>query len=301
MGFLKGFGVSVLSFLLFLSLSVFSLAFLLNQSVLKPDFVVSQLNKLDVSAMADEFISEQVAAGGELTTEGEELVAEVITDTVADLEPWMKEQAGILTNSIYDYILGESESLSVSISLGTMKDSLKDNLKEAILQSPPPELAGIPPAQFDQYFDEFFQQYSGDIPDTFNFDENSFPAGAQTIIEQVRQAIPQFRIVFWGLIGFMLLLILGIVLIGGKVKSSTRSLGITFFIYGALEYAGVYLSNTFLGPQLAATDMPTVLATWIPQFVSDFLAPLQMFGIGLMAAGVVLIVVSIIYRQEARV
>ena len=41
MKFLKGLGLTLLGFLLFLSLSIFSLAFLLNSTILNPDSCIS--------------------------------------------------------------------------------------------------------------------------------------------------------------------------------------------------------------------------------------------------------------------
>lgn len=290
MNFVKGLAVGLLSFLLFLSLSVFGLALTLNQTLLNPDFVVAEVNKLDVSALAQEMIGQQIP-------QEEEFMAEVLADTVADLEPWIKEQASDITHASYDYLMGRSRSLSLVIPLEPVKDSLKDNLRQAILQSPPPELAGASPAEIEQFINETFQEYTEDIPSTFEFDENSLPTEVQATLPQIRQAIGYFEIAYWGLIGFMLLLVLGIILINRNVKSTTRGLGITFLSYGVLEYAGIFIANRLLGTQLTQFDLPPSLQTWLPQFFGDFLTPLEMFSIGLAVAGVVLIIVSIIYKR----
>ena len=49
---LKGLALSLLGTLLFLSLAVFGLVLTINQTILNPDFVVSQVNKLDISSLA---------------------------------------------------------------------------------------------------------------------------------------------------------------------------------------------------------------------------------------------------------
>ena len=108
MKFLKGLVVFVLSFLLYLSISVFSLVFMLNQTLLNPDFLVSQLNRLDISSLTEEVLSGQVSAE-------QELMAGVIEDTVAELEPWIKEQAGVIIYSSHDYLMGKSQTLNVVI------------------------------------------------------------------------------------------------------------------------------------------------------------------------------------------
>ena len=294
MGCLKGLAVSLLSFLLFLSLSIFGVVLMINQTILNPDFVVSQVNKLDISALAEDFLAEQMPQEGEFMTE-------LVSDSIVELEPWIKEKAGIFIYATYDYIMGESPTLSVEISLEPVKDSLKDNIRQAVLQSPPPELAGIPQAQFEQYFDEYYREFTADIPDTFEFNESSFPAEVQATIGQVREIIGYVQIGYIALIGFMVLLILGIVLINWDVKRTTRSLGITSLIYGVLGYVGVFATKYLLETQLAQFEVPPSLQAWLPQFIGDFLSPWEIFSIGMAVAGVVLIVVSFVYKRGAAV
>lgn len=291
MSFLKRLAVGVLSFLLFLSLSVFGLALMLNSTILNPDFIVSEVDKLDVYPLAKEQISQQIP-------QEEPYIAEVLDKTLADLEPWIKAQVRYSIYTSYDYFLGRSRSLSLVISLEPVKDSLKDNLRQAFLQSPPPELTGASPAQLEQAFNEVYQEFSGNIPSTFEFDESSFPAEVRATLGQVRQYVSYFQLGYKALVGFILLLILGIILINRQVRSTTRSLGITFLSFGALEYAGIFVANRFLGTQLIQLDLPPSFQAWLPQFLGDLLAPLEMFSIGVAVAGVVLIIVSIIYKRK---
>ena len=102
MKFLKILAMSLLSFLLFLSLSVFGLMFMLNSTILNPDFVTTQLDNLDVASLTEEVISEEVSRG-----EFPEELGTAIVNTVTKLEPMMKEQVSAATYSIYDYLLGE--------------------------------------------------------------------------------------------------------------------------------------------------------------------------------------------------
>jgi hypothetical protein len=296
MGCLKSFAVGILSFLLFLSLSLFGLVFMLNQTILNPNFVTTQINSLDLPTLAEGMIEEMV--GEQVTGEGE-LMAEVMRGTLTDLQPWISEQTSTIVNSTYDYILGDTDTLNVVIPLTPVKDSLEDNLRQAILESPPAELAGLPPAQVDQYINQLSQQTTQDLPATFEFDESSIPADFQPIIEQVRQIVSYVQLAFWGLIGFMVVLVLGISLINWNVKRTTRSLGTTSLTYGVLGYAGIFATNRLLETQLSQFDVPPLLQAWLPQFIGDFLSPAEMFSIGLAVTGVVLIVVSIIYKRGA--
>ena len=292
MKFLKGFGLAILSLLLFLSLSVFGLVLTLNQTVLNPDFAASQLERLDIASLAGDMLSE------EIPPEAEEFMAEVVNDTIADLEPWMKEQARDGIYSFYDYLEGRSQSLSLIVSLEPVRETFTDNLREAVLQSPPPELAGLPPAVIESYLDEINQQISQEIPEAFEFTEASLDPSVIAQLEQVKQVVGYFHLGYNALIGLILLLILGIVLIKREVRGSTRSLGSTFLSCGVFSYASVFITKNVVGTQLTQPDMPVYLQTRIPQFLADTLAPLEMYGIGLLAVGVVLLVVSFVYKPR---
>jgi len=396
MGFLKGVALFLLSSLLFLSLSIFGLAFTLNQTILNPDFITSELDKLDVSSMADELISEQITRGefpeelgtalvntitkleplvkeqistiadpafdyllgksqnldlaqtlnntldadfivalideldisslaGEFISEqitGEipeelgylaESMDELLVETLVELEPWIKEQISTAADPIFDYLLGESQSLNVVISLEPVKESLKENLWQAFLQSPPSELEGLPQAELEQYFNELYQEFSEQIPSAFELNESllgtELPANiaealaeAEAALEPARQYIGYFQLGYKLLIGFILLLILGIILINRQVRSSTRKLGAIFLTYGAFEYAGVLLAKRFAGAQLAQLPLPSPLQAWLPpwlpQLLGDFLAPLQMLSLGLLIGGIVLLIVSFVYKPR---
>jgi len=294
MKFLKALGVSLLSFLLFLSLAIFGLAFMVHQTILNPGFITAEINKLDLPAITEEFIGEQVSGDSEL-------VAEIMSGTVTDLEPWIGEQTHTITYATYDYLLGKSQSLSVAIPLEPVKESLENNIRKVVLESPPPELAGASPAQVEQFISEASQQITSGMPSTFELSESSLPTEVKTTMVQLRQVIGYFNIGYWALIGFMLLLVLGIVLINRNVKATTRSLGVNSLIYGVLEYAGIYAFNLIVEPQLmtaVSAGLPTAVQAWLPQMMADLLAPLQMFSIGLAAAGVVLIIVSFIYKPK---
>ena len=295
MKFLKGLALSLLSFLLFLSLSIFGLALTLNYTILNPDFVVSTLNRLDISSLAGEFLSQQIH---QQIPQGEPRLAEVLDDTIADLEPWVKEQASTVTYSSYDYLMGRSQSLSVVISLEPVKESLRDNLREAFFQSLPPELKGLPPAEVERYFDEFYQGLTREIPSTFEFNESSLSPEVLARLEQAKQGISYFQLGYKALIGFILLLILGIILINREVKGATRGLGITFLTYGVLEYGGIFAAKYFAGAQLPQLGIPASLQAQLPQLLGDFLAPLEMFSIGIGIAGVVLLIVSFVYKPR---
>jgi len=407
MNFLKGLAISFLSFLLFLSLTVFGLALTLNNTVLSADFVTSQLDELDISSLVEEAISqqspeeelpeelktalidaitklepvvkEQVTAAiypiydyllgkspsldladtlydtilipdlivslldeldipalaeevisqqaGEGVSQEEDYLLwaflEASDDIIAELEPWIKDQVSAAVYPIYDYLLGESQSLSLVIPLEPVKESIRDALWQVILESPPPELAGLPVAELEQEFntdwDEFWNELWGNITQEspqFEFTGSSLSletpaevaeikaeitealAEGEEALEQAREYVGYFQTGYGILIGFMILVILGIVLINREVRSTTRILGLTFLTYGVLELVGIFIAKNLAKTQIVLSDMPSSIQVWLPQLFDSALAPLQTLCIVLIVAGVALLVVSFIYKPR---
>jgi len=386
---LKGLVIGLLSFLLFLSLSIFGTAFLLNQTVLNPNFITSQLDKFDVAALVEEIISEQEdeeTSSEELGTaivntiaELEPVIKEGISDTaepiydyllgksesidlastirdnllssevvasladeldiaplateiireripedipkdleflvehagdiIAELEPTIKEELIAAADPILDYLVGESQSVSIEISLGPIVEELEDTLKETLLESPPTELAGLPPAELEQYFDEYFGEMAEMIPSTIELDETLLGAEvpvqiaealatAEEGLEQARKYIGYFQLGYKILIGLIVLLIAGIVLLNRQVRGATRKVGTIFLTCGVPWFAGIFVGKYFAGKQIAQLDIPPYFQELLPRLVNDFLAPLQWFSLGLLIGGVVLIVVSFVYKRD---
>ncbi len=77
--FLKAFGLAVLAFLLFLSIAFFGVVLTIDQTLLNPDFAVSQVDRLDIASLAKDQLSQQVPP------EVEPYVSPLIDDTIADL------------------------------------------------------------------------------------------------------------------------------------------------------------------------------------------------------------------------
>ena len=112
MKFLKGLSLFILGLLLFLSLIIFGVAFTVNSTVLNPDFVVSQVDNLDVTYLATDAINEQIAKGDIPEEFGEALV-----NTLIKFEPMVKEQVNTATHSVYYYLLGEKPDPELALTL----------------------------------------------------------------------------------------------------------------------------------------------------------------------------------------
>ena len=105
LSFLKALTLGLLSFLLFLSISIFGLAFTLDRTVLNPGFLTSELDRLDISSILEETIDEQITS--EDLPQG---LKTALVNSTRRLEPLLKEEIGIIIDHVYDYLLGRNDS-----------------------------------------------------------------------------------------------------------------------------------------------------------------------------------------------
>ena len=117
MNFLKGLMLSLLGLLLFLSPSVFGIAFTLNTTLLNPDFAVSEADKIETAPLIREIVEEQIA--GQLSPEVK-FLEDVIYGVIAAQDPWLKERLNIAIYSFYHFMLGKSERLNLISSPGLL-------------------------------------------------------------------------------------------------------------------------------------------------------------------------------------
>ncbi len=297
MGFFKGLIISFLSLLLFISLSLFGLVFMCNQTLLNASFVTSQIEKLDVASLTEEFISSELP----FEHKYEELVSQALKETVAELDPWLKDEAGKVINRSYAYLLGKSHTLKFSVPLEEFKAALKDNLWEVIQENPPPELKAIPQAWVERYFDQYYKELTKDVPQSFDFDLNSIEPEVREELEQAREIIGYVKIAFWALIGLILLLVLGIYFLSGSPSTSSRNLGTTFLLYGIFEFAFVLLAKSYLLPKLHLGLPSPTLDSFMLGLMGDMLSPLQIFSLGVGVVGLALIIASFFLRGKEEI
>jgi hypothetical protein len=146
------------------------------------------------------------------------------------------------------------------------------------------------------------------MPSTFELDESLLGTETQAditealveveeVLEQARQYVGYFQLGYKLLIGFMVLLIAGIILINRNVKTTTRGLGTTFLSYGVPWLVVTLVSKHFAGRWLAPFDIPSSIQEFLPAFINDSLAPMLMLSIGLVVVGIVLITISFVYPK----
>jgi branched-subunit amino acid transport protein len=214
----------------------------------------------------------------------------------------MKQQTNTVIYAGYDYLLGRSESLSITLDLAPAKDTLRENVWEALMVSLPPEAAELSQAELEQLFDEFYAELAEQIPATFTINE--------TMINEIGPEIMGMKtldfgrwIIGWGQlayrisIGVMIGSIVGLAFLHRRVRGATRSIGIPLLISGISAFVWAIVARRFATAMIAGVELPAQLQTWLPQFMNDLFAPMRTLGIGFMAVGIALLIVSVVYKR----
>lgn len=285
------------------------LAAILKDTVLNPVGIRSLLEDVDLTALVEDFLNEEsalaVPPGGEFLID---YIETAVMETVGELESWVKDQAASAVAPVTDFLLGNSPSPNITISLTPVLDALHDNLRQAFLASPPPELAGLPPAQLQTAFNQVWQEFSLNLPTSYDLDEallgtefeTDFAEAlteAEETMDTAREFVGYYQAGFIALIVFILLTIGGVVLIQRNVRRSTRLLGIVFIIYGVIEYVGIVIGRG-AAESAIPSDVPASMEAWLSKFTADALAPLEIVSFVALALGAVLLVTSFVYRRH---
>jgi hypothetical protein len=296
MSAVRGFFSGVFCFLLFDALVLLGLVTSLNLTVLNPDFVTSELDKLDVYSVVIEQAKAQLP--------GQEFIdAETVDEIVTELKPWFEEQADIVIRDVYAYLKGEQE-LNVVISLEPVRAAVKENVSETVLESLPPELQDVPQSQIDEYMSQIYAEIDNVIPATFQLNESS--AGQQITgqLQQIKQIVGYIDTAYKALIALAVLLVLLIALVHWwQPRPITRSIGITFILVGVAGIVGPLL-DVFIIQVLSRlageSSLLLGLQAKLPQLAADLTAPIRMYGIGFLSAGVVLVIISVLFRAPEK-
>ncbi|MEE8582695.1 MAG: hypothetical protein V3S61_02345 [Dehalococcoidales bacterium] len=282
---------------------------ILKDTVLDPAGIRSLLEDVDLTALVEDYLNDEsvlaVPPGREFLND---YLEAAVMETVGELEPWVKDQAASVVEPVTDYLLGNSTDINVTISLAPVMNALHDNLRQAFLASPPPELAGLPPAQIQTDFNQIWQDFSLNLPASYDLDEALLGTEIETdfaealteaeeALDTASDIIGFYQAGFIALIAFILLTIGGIVLIQRNVRGSTRLLGIIFLIYGLIEYAGILIIKSVTESELPG-DIPASLEKWLIGLTADVLAPLAIVSIVIMAVGAALLITSFVYRRQ---
>jgi len=283
------------------------LAQALSQTVMDADFAISIVANADLAPLTEEIIDDML---DEVILPYDLSIEPNIDDIAHDLEPWLKTQAATTIPPVFDYILGFSQDTNITISLEQPTEIIRDTLRQEFLQSPPAEFAGMTPVELEQEFERVFNDFAGDIPTEVDISAEFIASDMQTDFAQsladVEEAFAEsqryvgyFNLVYGMLIGFILLLIAGIILIYREVKGASRTLGSIFLSYGIFSLIAVLVARGVSGGQISRLeDIPPSMQTWITQSISSTLTPMLILAIMLLIIGAALLALSFLYKRN---
>lgn len=113
MGFLKGFTLTLIGVLLFLSLLVFGAGLTFNFTALSPNFINSQIDDLDIAAIVRDTILE-TSAGNDIP----DALREFLDDELPNYSEELKAAVAEAVNRLYDYVLGRTDTLDINVVIG---------------------------------------------------------------------------------------------------------------------------------------------------------------------------------------
>jgi len=284
MHIVRGIFSGILSFVLVVTLVTLGIVITVNLTILNPNFIISELDKLDIYSIIANQVREQIPAE-------EPYIAQVVDETIADLEPWLKEQTATVIYGGCAYLKGDQE-LNIVIPLEQVRTTIKDNVEQAILESPPPELAGVSQSQIQVFLSQIYAQIDSQIPQQIEINETSLGPEVAMQLQQARQIVNYVELGYKALIGLAALLILLIALIQWwHIKPIALYVGMPLTIAGALSLLGTIAARNLI-PRAIQFEIPPEIMSRLPQLIADFTSPLQIYGIGLLIAGIGLIVLS---------
>lgn len=293
--------IGFLSFLLFLSLSGIGLCYTAGRTALQPEFVISRLENLDVTVLAKDIVKAQVPSQI-ASIASQEYMDYVIDEVVVDLEPWIRGQTADAVNEGYDYILGESEELLITVDLGEAKPVVRESLWRIISQSAPSWMSILPQSELESVFNTVYDDLSAGLPDTLEIDEatvDSIDPEIMPLLDRARQYVGYYRIAYGVFIGVTAALIAGIIgLNRRRVKGSTLWLGIPCVVCGAFAFLGGYVVARLADQLILRIDIPSQLQDWFGGLIMDSAAPLTTYGIAVMIGGASLLITCAIYGRR---
>jgi hypothetical protein len=293
MNAVRGFFAGVFDFLLFDVLVLLGFIIALNMTVLNPDFITSELKKLDVYPA----IMRQAEA---LLPSQQFIDAKTIDELATELTPWFEEQSDTVIRAVYAYI-EEGKSVDVTISLDPVKAALKDKVAEITLNSLPPELQGATQSQIDSYLAQLNAGIDGAIPSTFQLNESVAGPQVMSQLGQIKNIIGYKDVAYrYLIIAAVALVVLIALTLWWQPKRITRSMGITFILVGVVCILGPlldYLIIQILSQFIGSSGILSGLQTKLPQLAADVTAPVRSYGIGFLLSGIGLVVISFLFRS----
>lgn len=291
---IKGIGIGLTGFFLLISLLLLGPALTLNNTLLSPRFVATELKNLDVISEAGGLLVEQIPPS-------EKPYAVAIDNTLTELKPWLNQQLDIIVDGIYAYVMGKTNDIKITLPTEILIQSLILNFTEAIQESPSAEYLKMSEEQKSRYLTQSQQQLRDAIPfgSILEINQEFLGSDVMNALSQAKGIAGSIRTGYFVLLVLALVFLLCIGLILREIKSIARSLGIIFLV-GGLSGSVFFLTAKYLIPNLLSfNSLPSPLQTWIPQIAGNMLSPWGIFNLVTLILGAILLTISFFVRGRS--
>ena len=279
------------------------------ETILDPQLIYSLSNKIDWPSLADELVRKEIAKNGGVNPTFAYLL-DYIDDTAVKLDPWFKSTLRQIVPPIHDYLLGQTQTLNVSISLAEPASVLYSTLFDAFTRYPPPEFSGSSPIQKQAAFNNFFFfELIPSLPTAIDIDTSFFSGAPQDLnhgfadlktgLTRAKSYVADYWIAFYGLIFFIIILFGLALLIMRRFYKLLLFGGLILLVFGFLGLVGTVVANsTITGIDFGS--VPAALQVWLPGVIRSVLKPFLFFSIAAGVLGITGIIVSILMRPHPR-
>lgn len=293
MKIVNGIFSGIIGFLLTVTLIILGGIITLENTILNPAFIISEMEKLDTYSIIIDQVRLQL--NDQVPTEVP-YVEEIINETITELEPWLKEQVNLVIYDGFAYLKGGQE-LHIVIPLKEVRDGIKENVKDIVLESLPPELEGIPQEMVQVFLSQIYIEIDNQIPEQIEINETFLGSELTTQLHQAQQIVGYIEIGDIILIGLVALLILLIALLQWwRLKAIARYSGVPFIMAGASTLIATLIARRLISGVIPA-ELPHEITSFLPVLVGDIISPLRIYGIVILAIGIVLLVLSIMLKS----
>jgi len=281
--------LTVFTFLLIFVIGLEGLTSGLADTILKPEFVVDEISKLDIKSVSTELWSKQTSDSSSNNVAGmfsdELYAANSLELALAELGPGLIEQINSAVYSSYDYIFGEAEQLDVAVPLDEFQQTLENHLREEIVKAPPPELQHATPEQISHYASDLYQRQFETIPAELALSSENSSETVKSSLNEARRIMPYLLLA--PIISLVsIFVVAGLILIVRKnLKIAFWELGIVLVAAGLVDFLYTFIAQQ-AGTRIGTISVVPSLNVWFIQVFADVLIAVRQPVIILCGAGI---------------
>ncbi len=292
MSLLRNLGQTLLCAMLAAAVLFAGIILTANLTILNPDFVLKEMDKVDIySRIFDEIKSR--FSDNELEP--------IFDRALEELKPWFEEQADTVIHASYAY-LKEGKELNITISLEPVRDVVKEAVADSASSYLPSGYDQVMPGLFDSILDQIYGEITSFIPSEFIITENILGPQITPYVQQARQLITYMKLVYILCVFLAILAVLLLALLHRwALKPVARAAGASFVLAGAGSTVMVLLlrfTNAAVSQFASEADAMFGVQQVLAQIIKDATTPLLIYGICFLAAGIGLIVLSIVFKDS---